>query len=350
MDMVSPDRSSEEAYKEAETLKVGECEFNSVEDKDSQGKRSLEQEDEEIVERMPIDSHLEASPKHPVIESDSVSPTSTSQKAAEPHLLVDSDMQKDSGRGVSDGIAEGEKEGEKIPSQDYNIQSRTDEVDEKLDICEEPDVNNCHEKIDDSARDHECTNSTSFSVTDNKSLKSTSEVANFHQVELNNEVMDDENLGHYTESKEDNDTLEKAPSHNEGVGMDRSPKPQNGIPSPERKSVQSRSPSTRKHSRSPEKNSAGRKRASSHERSSPPVRRKSSSEKASYRDSRHRDDSPRRTSVSPRKRDSPRRRDRSTSRSPPRKRDSSGHRRDHRGRSRSRSPSARDHYRRSPRY
>ncbi|XP_074568826.1 uncharacterized protein LOC141825342 [Curcuma longa] len=101
----------------------------------------------------------------------------------------------------------------------------------------------------------------------------------------------------------------------------------------------------------PEKHSMKRKR-DSQESLSPPPSLKSPRGRATHKEAHHRDSSLRKkTSASPRSRESPRRKERSTSRSPARRKDTSGsgHRRDRHGRSRSRSPYARDHHRRSPR-
>ncbi|XP_020272864.1 peptidyl-prolyl cis-trans isomerase CYP63-like isoform X1 [Asparagus officinalis] len=201
--------------------------------------------------------------------------------------------------------------------------------------------------------------------------------------------MDGGNLSAHNEPKEDDYSSIMAASENGGMVWENSslhspPRPQNASPSPERQfsisaersthsqqsphahpslsqervsspanidnlPVPSPSSSRRKRSPSLEKDSGGRKRPSSRDRSSS-KRQKSPSERTTRRDSCRRDGSPRRHGVpSPQKRDSPRRRGRSRSRSPVRRRDSPARRRDHSRRSRSRSPYAKDRYRRSPR-
>ncbi|CAM0906047.1 unnamed protein product [Alopecurus aequalis] len=141
-----------------------------------------------------------------------------------------------------------------------------------------------------------------------------------------------------------------SPKRRHGSPRRRSPSPKKRHGSPRRRSPspKRRHGSPRRRSPSPKRRASPKRRGSPRRRDSPARRRDSP---ARRRDSspRRRNSSPRKRDTSPRRRDSPtRKRDRSKSRSPSRKTDSSRHRREH-GKSRSRSPHARDHHKRSPR-
>nr|XP_019706999.1 serine/arginine repetitive matrix protein 1 isoform X3 [Elaeis guineensis] len=242
---------------------------------------------------------------------------------------------------------------------------------------------NSDEVVDNGTYDYQSAQSPSLFATENGDVGNISGNSQSGKAERSDEEMDHENFSHDTKMDEGDYPEEMVASDNSGMvrecsGVHSPLKMRNGSSSPERnlsdsmerspyskpsarqeplppenndkKSASSPSPCKRKHSPSPEKHAVGHKRASSHDRLSPPVRRKSPLGRPTRRDSHHRDDSPRkRLSVSPQRRDSLRRRDRSASRSPVRRRTSSGSRRDHHGKSRSRSPYARDRYQRSPR-
>ncbi|WOK91856.1 hypothetical protein Cni_G00547 [Canna indica] len=159
-------------------------------------------------------------------------------------------------------------------------------------------------------------------------------------------------------------SLSPSPERELSAHMERSPdnKPSSVHEQLPTEIIERKTASSPDHVPSSENLAVGRKRP--RDSFSPPARRKSPPGKTTHQDAHRRDkessprkniaasprrrESPRRR-QSPRKRESPRRRDRSKSRSPVRRKDASGHKRDHRRRSRSRSPHARDHPRRSPR-
>lgn len=367
MDFGSPDKNLEETSKEEGPPYIRELDLNLLRNKEEQGGNSFQDETEALDDNMQGYANQEK-----ISDYTDEGLMSTIEDYENYNKMQGADHVDFSGQQLDTSAKKLSNELE--PRDSYPCFDKP--------VLSADKNDNSYEVVDNGTYDYQSAKSPSLIATENGDVGNISGNSQLGNTELSNEEMDDENFSHDTKMKEGDYPEEMVASDNGGMvreysGLHSPPKMRNDTSSPEgnlsdpmegspygkpsarqeplspennnKKSAPSPSQSKRKHSPSPEKHAVGHKRSPSHDRLSPPIRRKSPQGMLARRDSHHRDDSPRkRLSVSPRRRDSLRRRDRSASRSPVR-RDSSGSRRDHHGKSRSRSPYVRDRYQRSPR-